>query len=198
MPARAGISVRASPIGRRQHLYCAETTSHGDSMSAPSRISAISCAATLSALLTVAAGAALPGAGIERSYAEAFDRMGEANAGAAATLAGRIDPAHLHLSAMKPADGVTPPVAVGDRITLSAREGGAVSYEVIEVRPISANLDAAGSGSAAGQPHSRLMLVTAVSAPMPKAKTVRFIVDADASTDSTLPGLVRDGKPHAL
>ena len=159
-------------------------------MSAPFRMLAISGAATVVAVAAVVIGAVGTGPRIERSYAEAFERLDEAQATAIARSAGRLDPAHLHLSRLPAVASAAPALAVGDRITLAAREGGVVNYEVIEVRALPGAIAGAALQMSPADPASRLMLVTAVSSDTTKARTVRFIVDADAPAESALPGMV--------
>lgn len=163
-------------------------------MPIPLRVATLACIASVSALAVAGWELARPEALIERSYAEAFDRLddGRAAAGAVArSVAGAaaFDPAHVHLSRMPAATPIGPVLAVGDRITLAQREGGVAAYEVIDVRPLSAK---ALGAEDAGLP--RLLLVTAVTSGRAPAQTMRFIVDADAPASAAMPAF----KPHAL
>lgn len=158
-------------------------------MKAPLRVSALACTASLLALGAGAFGLVRPEPLIERSFADAFDRMEVAPPlGSASDAASRIDPSFIHLSRLAASQSSMPSLAVGDSITLALQAGGSSTYEVIELRPLSgASL---GEG-AANLP--RLMMITAATTGRLPAQTIRFIVDADAPAGPVVPA-----KPHAL
>lgn len=156
-------------------------------MSSPIRVSVLSCAATAVVLAGVAAGGFGAGETIERSYGQVFGALDEAQSTRGSRAGRSIDPALIHLSGL-PAGPMAPVVNVGDVITLAARGGGSVAYEVIEVRPLPRD---SGVEPTAGLP--RLMMVTAIATSQPVTRTIRFIVDADNPGD-TLPLL----EPRAL
>ncbi len=151
-------------------------------MSAAHRISTLACIAAAAVLATTAFGLSRPDGLIERSYAEAFEGLGERNASPA------FDPAHLHLSSLPASTGLGTALAVGDRISLAQRAGGNSSYEIIDIRPMPGVIRSSAEASS-----PRLMLVTAISSGQLPLQTIRFIVDADAPAAS-IPG----AKPHAL
>lgn len=153
---------------------------------APLRVSALACLASLSALGLVAFGTGAGEGLVERSVADAIDRM--ELRGAAAAVTRGFDPSHIHLTNLSTGPGPGSAVAVGDRMTLAQRDGGSATYEVVEVRPLARQ--AVGAGADDGP---KLMLVTAVATAgrMP-AQTIRFIFDGDAKDATAF------GKPHAL
>ena len=120
-----------------------------------------------------------PDALIERSFADAFERLEVPRAASIGLAAATFDPTHVHLSRL-PAAG--PALAVGHRMTIADQAGGTIAYEVIEVRAL------------AGDRVPGMTMVTAVSVGLTPVRTMRFIVDAEGEGD-----LVRaSGKPHAL
>ena len=151
-------------------------------MPASLRVSAAAFAATLAALGAVWAAMDRPDSLIERSFADAFERLEAPRAASLGTAAGTFDPAHLHLSRLPAAAAASPALTVGDRMTIADRTGGSIAYEVIEVRPL------------AGDRVPGMTLVTAVSVGQTPARTMRFIVDADGEGDAVRANL----KPHAL
>lgn len=162
-------------------------------MKAPLRVSALACAASLLALGAAALGLVRPEPLIERSFADAFDRMEVARArSTAGDTAGdaalRLDPSFFHLSRLSAAQSSMPSFAVGDSITLALQAGGTSTYEVIELRPLSG---AALGEEAASSP--RLLMITAATTGRFPTQTIRFVVDADAPAVPVVPA-----KPHAL
>jgi hypothetical protein len=158
-------------------------------MSAPFRTSLAACLAAVAVFSIGAVGFSRPDGLIERSFAQGFGSTGATlTAAKRPTLPASFDPAHLHLSSL-PASGMAgPSVAVGDRITLAQRQGGAVAYEVVEVRPLSlGHTQTEGSAEV-----SRLMLVTAVASDQNPTRTIRFIVDSASTSQGTAP------RPRAL
>ena len=162
-------------------------------MLAPLRVSALACAASLAALSAVAFGLSGSEPMIERSYAGAFDRLEQARSATASRLPPAFNPAHLHLSRFPMTNPLGPALAVGDQITLAQRAGGSAAYEVIEVRPMSADPIGGSAGAAPGAGLARLLMVTAVTTGSMPAQTIRLIIDADGPTDAS--PVVR---PHAL
>lgn len=143
------------------------------------RISAAAVATTLAAFAAIWSAMDRPEAMIERSFADAFERL-EAPRTAAALHRGpaSFDPAHLHLSRL-PASA--PGLTLGDRMTIAGRSGSETSFEVVEISP----LPAAGVN---------LTLVTAVSVGPAPAHTIRFVMEAGAEPAITRP----PAKPHTL
>ena len=157
-------------------------------MRAPLRVSALACLASLAGLAAISSGLSRPDRLIERSYADAFDRLGEARGAAPAVATAAFDPAHLHLSRLPATAPIGPSLAVGDRITLAQRAGGNASYEVIEVKPLP-GVSLGESGPALPS----LLVVTAVTSGQIPARTIRFIIDADGAVPRETPL-----KPRAL
>lgn len=154
---------------------------------APLRVSSLACLVSAAALGWVALGG-LGGDGlVERSVADAMDHA-EVQGASANTPVRSFDPAHIRLSSLPSGHAFGNPVAVGDRITLAQRDGGTATYEVVEVRPLSAQ--ALGAEAHSGP---NLMLVTATTgAGRVPAQTIRFIFDGEAKSVPAVP------KPHAL
>ena len=151
-------------------------------MPASLRVSAAAFATTLAALGAVWAAMDRPDALIERSFADAFERLEAPRAALIGLAAAKFDPAHLHFSRLPAATLAGPVLAVGNRMTIADRAGGSVAYEVIEVRAL------------AGDRVPGMTMVTAVSVGQTPARTMRFIVDADGEGDVARATL----KPHAL
>ena len=151
-------------------------------MRAPLRISALACLASLAGLAAISSSLSQPDRLIERSYADAFDRMGDARGASPAVATAAFDPAHVHLSRLPATATVGPALAVGDRITLAQRSGGNASYEVIEVKPLP-GVSLGESGPALPS----LLLVTAVTSGQMPAQTMRFIIDADGGAKPVAP-----------
>lgn len=160
-PLGAYISQVDSNIGRLRNMF------------APLRVSASACVACVAALGAAAFGMARPDGLIERSYSTAFDQQEPIISRTASALA--FDPAHLHLSQLASPIGLGPTIAIGDRITLAQRSGEAASFEVLDVRPLSAT--ALGTTTAE---LPRLLVVTAVASGQLPLQTIRFLVDAEA------------------
>lgn len=158
-------------------------------MPSPLRVSALACVLTTVMLAGIAAGGFGAGEAIERSYGRVFEALDEAQLARGPVNSG-VDPAFIHLSRLPAAVPATPVLSVGDVITLGARGGPSVAYDVVDVRPLGA-LGQGYSAGASGTP--RLMMVTAVAGGQPVSQTIRFIVDGDNPGD-TLPVL----QPRAL
>lgn len=156
-------------------------------MLAPLRVSMLACAACASGLALVWLGLSRPESLIERSYSTAFDRQEAPRQHTHRTNAAAFDPAHLHLSQLPGLSPLGPSLAVGDRITLAQRAGEAVSFEVIDVRPLAATAD----GVAGDAP--RLLIVTAVAAGTLPVQTLRFVIEPRASNNPAV-----SVQPHAL
>jgi hypothetical protein len=159
-------------------------------MSTPLRTSLTACFAAASVLAVGALAFSRTDGMIERSFAQGFGENGGAmpTARSRLSLPGAFDPAHLHLSSLPAVGASGTPVAVGDTITLAQRQGGAVAYEVVEVRPLTPHESQdGGSGELTG-----LMLVTAIASGQHPAQTVRFVVDGPA------PARVAPARPRAL
>ncbi|MGH6815514.1 MAG: hypothetical protein ACREC6_07410 [Hyphomicrobiaceae bacterium] len=71
------------------------------------------------------------------------------------------------------------PVAVGDRLTIAARDGRRHELEVVEIAEIGATVTRVEQ---AGEP--RLLMVVCKVLDAPEARSVRFIVEADDSAGS--------------
>ncbi len=147
-------------------------------MSASYRMSLAACLAAVAALSLGAFGLSRPDGLIERSFADAFGSADSPQHRVAVDTA--FDPSHLHLSSLPAFGMASPAMAIGDRITLAQRHGGAVAYEVVEIRPLPGN----GGGDGATD-QSRLMLVTAISTGQLPARSIRFVVDAATSGQGT-------------
>lgn len=146
----------------------------------------MACLASATALGIVAFGNFGEEGMIERSVADAIDRTARDRGTSPAPQV--FDPAHVRLSSLPIGPAIGAHVSVGDRITLAQREGGAATYEVVEVRPLAPKSIGAGAESV-----PNLMLVTAVTtAGRIPAQTIRFIFDGDAKTPAA------PEKPHAL
>ena len=184
-------------------------------MTSPYRLPTLSLAATALALTGLAAGSTGFGVAIESTYAEAFERIeatrplpadrssghatGRTSDGVTDRRAAGLNPAHIHLSRLPVAEAKRPAFAVGDRMTLAAREGGNRTFDVVEVRPLTGELGSGSDGATAlsSSPSARLFLVTAVSTDDLRTRTVRFIIDADGPADQ-LPVQDAPARPHAL
>ncbi len=151
-------------------------------MPASLRVSAAAFTATLAALGAVWAVMDRPDALIERSFADAFERLEAPRADSIGLAAAKFDPTHVHLSRLPAAAPAGPALAVGNRMTIADRNGGSIAYEVIEVRAL------------AGDRAPVMTMVTVVSVGLTPARTMRFIVDADSEGDVVRATL----KPHAL
>lgn len=156
-------------------------------MPAPLRVSVIACALSAAVLGAAGLGLSQSESVIERSYVQAFDRI-DAGGQVAALRNGGFDPAHVRLSNLPASAAFGPKLAVGDRITLAQAEGGATTYEVIEVTPL-----ALQPPVARGLEPSRMKLVTAVTSGQLPVRTVRFLIDAEPQGSAT-----PIERPHSL
>jgi len=154
-------------------------------MVAPLRMSAIACAAAVTALGIWAGELANPDGLIERSLDDAFSRQPPVAREAAPATATRLDPSLLHLSRL-PAAPSAPSLALGDRITLTAHSGAAVAYEIVEVRAL--------PSSAATDTGRDFVVITAVTTDHSPQETIRFIVEAGGQSGDSSPA----AKPRAL
>ena len=162
-------------------------------MRAPLRVAALACLTSLAGLAAISNGLSQPDRMIERSYAEAFDRLEQTRGTNSGIASGAFDPAYLHLSRLPATAPIGPSLAVGDRITLAQRTGGTANYEIIDVKPLP-GVSLGESGPALPS----LMMVTAVTSGQLPGQTIRFIIDADGPTSATVPKPMQPPKPHAL
>lgn len=147
------------------------------------RIPVIALAVTASALAVFDMAMSQSGAAIGTSITTAVDQR----SAAAATpdqLAG-FDPAHLHLSNLSAGLAGQARFAVGDRLSLSERDGTVHTYAIVDVGPL-----AVKSGEVEGN-LARLAIVTAANVARP-SQTLRFIVELGAAP------LVPVSRPRAL
>lgn len=143
-------------------------------MISPLRLSIAASSAAVLTLVLASGGMSRSTVLVERQMSSAFDRI-EQQRGAGA---GSLDRSMLHLSRLPEAGAADVRLAIGDRITLAGRVGGARDYEVKDVRPLVGMEDAAAGGG-------RLLLVVAVD--KAAGHTIRLIVDADAQADALVP-----------
>jgi hypothetical protein len=147
------------------------------------RIPVVALAVTGVALVAFDAAISRSGVTIGKSIASAVDSRAEADA-TSDGLAG-FDPAHLHLSNLPGGPGALQRFSVGDRLSLSGRDGAVSNYAIVDVQPLTAK---AGES---GEDLSRLAIVTAASVDQPSQK-LRFIVELGSAP------LVPVSRPRAL
>jgi hypothetical protein len=149
------------------------------------RIPLLALAATAGSIAAVSFALSRPEALIDRSLNAALSRMGGGSAVTASRPSDGAETGLLRLSSTRAADGPAgfgQALAVGDRITIAAKDGARRMLEVAEVRPL-AETGAAQAGGADGT----LLLVTCNVLGGAPGEVVRFVIEDAGDRAPALP-----------
>jgi hypothetical protein len=139
------------------------------------RIPLLALAATAGSIAAVSVTLSRPEALIDRSLNAALSRMGGGSAVTASRLSDGAETGLLKLSSTGSVDGpagLGQALAVGDRITIAAKDGARRTLEVADVRPLAETGGAQAEGA-----DGNLLLVTCNVLGGAPGEVVRFVIE---------------------
>jgi hypothetical protein len=155
------------------------------------RVPVLAMTATAGTLCLMTIALSRPEAVLDRSFEAGLAAASRPGEQLAATPRNLADSPHFWLSKSEPNQALGPaqPVRLGDRITISSREGEHKVLEVIDIRDLDGGITHAEAATA-----PRLVLVTCKTPGEDSDRVVRFIVEAGEPE----PGTLRTQTPRAL